>query len=97
MNAESMRGQMDAHMALLDKKLKELLDRVDVEELSAKQCLDGAAKLIALSQRYMYLQLQFQVESPEGRQEMWNSANMKELMRAMRGEEPLSEQKVVEG
>jgi hypothetical protein len=81
--------RIDEWIATLEQKARALLDglEIDAEEMSPKERVDCAAKLMTLAQRYMVIRQQSEATEPTNR-----NAILLTLMKQMRGEitEPVS-------
>lgn len=67
----------------MEQKARTLLDglEIDAEEMSPKERIDSAVKLVTLSQRYLVIRQQTESGEPQGR-----NAILLTLMKQMRGE-----------
>ena len=81
--------RIDDWISTLEQKARLLLDglEIDAEEMSPKERIDSATKLVTLAQRYMVLRQQREAGEPAGRNTI-----LLTLMKQMRGEitEPVS-------
>jgi hypothetical protein len=81
--------RIDEWIVVLEQKARTLLDglEIDAEEMSPKERVDCAAKLMTLAQRYMVIRQQSEAGEPQGRNTI-----LLTLMKQMRGEvtEPVS-------
>jgi hypothetical protein len=75
--------RIDDWIATLEQKARTLLDgiEIDAEEMSPKERIDSAAKLMTLAQRYMVIRQQSEAAEPQGRNTI-----LLTLMKQMRGE-----------
>jgi hypothetical protein len=76
--------RIDDWIALLEQKARTLLDglELDAEEMTPKQRIESATKLVTLAQRYMLIRQQREAAQPPARDNQVIYA----LMRQMRGE-----------
>ncbi len=82
MDNQQQQQKIHAEITRMDAKAQELIDGVDLDELSAKERLDLAVKFISLKQRFLLIAQQQQAATPAGRTEILLAA----VMRQMRGE-----------
>ena len=87
--------RIDEWIGILEQKARLLLDglEIDAEEMTPKQRIDSATKLVGLAQRYMVMRQQREGGEPSARNTV-----LLTLMKQMRGEltEPLSSNTQVE-
>ncbi len=83
LSEHSTTRRIDEWIALLEQKARTLLDglEIDAEEMSPKERIDSAVKLVTLSQRYLVIRQQTESGEPQGR-----NAILLTLMKQMRGE-----------
>ena len=79
--------RIDDWIALLEQKARTLLDglEIDAEEMTPRQRIESATKLVTLAQRYMLIRQQQEAAQPPARDNQVIYA----LMRQMRGETTL--------
>ena len=88
MDSEQAMKRIDEWIGTLEQKARLLLDglEIDAEEMTPKERIDSAAKLVTLAQRYMVIRRQSEAGEPPTRNTI-----LLTLMKQMRGEltEPL--------
>ena len=74
--------KLDREIKKIERVIKELLDEVDISELTTEKRLVIGARFIALHQRAVALRHTFELDQPENRENI----EVSRLMRLMRGE-----------
>ena len=74
--------KLDREIKKIERVIKELLDEVDISELTTEKRLVIGARFIALHQRALALRHTFELDQPENRENI----EVSRLMRLMRGE-----------
>jgi hypothetical protein len=84
--------KLDREIKKIERVIKELLDKVDVSELTTEKRLLIGARFIALHQRAIALRHTFELDQPENQENL----GMTRLMRLMRGEPEMETNEAVQ-
>ena len=79
---DDTRQRVNTQLARIEQLIADLTDEVDLSELSTKERLELAVKLLGQQGRMLLIRQQCEVETPQG----GTSVLMAAIMRKMRGE-----------